>query len=143
MKNTLTLALLLLSLISYSQTYPFTGKITDGQIATVWDNDYRGNIYIENDTIYVKPNNKNAAKFTYRILKSKTKVEGSGKKRKTVTSYSVESTTSIDDDIKIKMILTLHDKPQKVFGTRLDKMEIISRDTFTETNSVVEYFIVR
>jgi predicted ATP-grasp superfamily ATP-dependent carboligase len=143
MKNTLTLAILLLSLISYSQTYPFTGKVTDGQIATVWDNDYRGNIYVKNDTIFITPNNENAAKFAYRILKSKTKIVGSGKKGKTVTSYSVESTDILDDDIKTKMILTLYNKPHKVIGSRVDNMEIIFRDTFTETNSVVRYYIVR
>ena len=143
MKNTLTLAILLLSLLSYSQTYPFTNKITNGQAATVWDNDYLGNIYIKNDTIFITPNNEKAPKFAYRILKSKTKIVGTGKKGATVTSYSVESIDSIDDDVKVKMALTLFNKPHKTIGSRFDSLRITFRDTFTETNSVISYLIVR
>tara|TARA_B110001452_G_C15095887_1_gene382166 strand:+ start:107 stop:703 length:597 start_codon:yes stop_codon:yes gene_type:complete len=145
MRNTLTVIALLISLLSYSQTnkYTFKGKTTNGVVATVWDNDYIGNIIIKNDTIYITPRNDKATKQAYSITKSKTKVEGSGKKGKTTTSYSVESLSSIDDDIKVKIILTLFNKPHKVIGSRIDNMQIISRDTFTETNSIVQYYIVR
>jgi hypothetical protein len=143
MKNTITILLLLGAFTVNAQTYPFTNKVTNGQVATVWDNDYYGNIYIKNDTIFITPNNEKAPKFAYRILKSKTKIVGTGKKGATVTSYSVESIDSIDDDVKVKMALTLFNKPHKTIGSRFDSLRITFRDTFTETNSVVEYFIVR
>jgi len=140
-KITLTLVMILMALSAKAQNYTFNGKTTDGVIATVWDNDYIGNIIIKNDTIYITPQNDKATKQVFSITRSKTKVEGSGKKGKTTTSYSVESLSSIDDDIKVKIMLTLYNKPHKMIGSRFNNMQVISRDTFTETNSIVEYLI--
>ena len=116
MRNILTTILLLATFTLSAQktkidTYTYTNRLINGVAPTIWDSGYMGAIYISKDTIYIKAANKKAKSWKYSIIKSKTASTGSTKRDKTITSYIVENENVIDDDISIKIFLTIQNKP--------------------------------
>ena len=143
MKNILTILILLATFTLSAQktkvdTYTYTGRLINGVAPTIWDSGYMGAIYISKDTIYIKAANKKAKSWKYSIIKSKTASTGSTKRDKTITSYIVESENNIDDDISIKIVLTIQNKPTFM---RPNSLQVVVRDKFTETNQIVDYIL--
>ena len=106
------LAFLLSTAYSYGQikTIDYTNRIVNGIAPTIYTKGYRGKIYIGQDKIKIVP--KKGVTYDYNIIKSKEQITGNGKEGFTITSYLVESPTSVDPDLKIKVVLTEYNKPQ-------------------------------
>ena len=148
MKNILTTILILATFSLGAQNqkenptevFKYNGRNINGVPANIWDSGYMGNIFISKDSISIIAKNEKANSWKYSIVKSKTSKVGKGKRGKRITTYLVESTTSTDDDLNIKITLTIQNK-STLF--RPNTLQVVVRDTFTESNHIVDYFITK
>tara|TARA_B110000971_G_C19912004_1_gene454987 strand:- start:557 stop:1012 length:456 start_codon:yes stop_codon:yes gene_type:complete len=148
MKNIITTILLLAAFSvgaqnqkeNTTEVFKYNGRNINGVPATIWDSGYMGNIYISKDSIYIKAKNDKANSWKYSIVKSKTSEVGKGKRGKRITTYVVESETVTDDDLYIKITLIIQNKATLF---RPNTLQVVVRDTFTESNHIVDYFITK
>ena len=144
MKKLILLFAILAMGVAQGQTevYDYGNRAINGTSATIWDSGYQGKIYVNDTLIKITPSNSKANSWVYNVLKHKsTNVGGEGKNGYNVDTFTLDRRDEVlDEDLRIKGVLTIFNKPVNL-GRRVNRLQIIVRDAFTETNHTVTYYI--